>query len=337
MEQLTPQPDRRETLLANFDAAEAGTLEPLAEPTASERARDDAGRFAKQEAAKVEAAKAEAPAAAPAQWAGPSTWKAEYRPLWDALAAGQPLTPEQSKQLAQYNHERENQFKSGVSTYRQEALTARDLNEAMAPILPELQRYGTTPKEWLGEVYRAQKTLADGTPEQKYQLWMSMAARYGIPTNGMQQQNQDPVVAALRAEIEGMKREVGSVKTWRSQLDSQALQAEVERVSGNPEKYPHFEQLREPMAQYLESGAAKDLDTAYKMALRMSDDLFEQTVTQRLQAQKPTAQQVASQAKAKAVSPKSATPSGAVAAKTDAKDRRSLLSDKFDEASAGRL
>lgn len=260
--------------------------------------------------------------------------------MWDALAAGQPLTPEQAKKLAQYNHERENDFKAGVSTYRQEALAAKDLQDAFAPIVPELQAYGTTPKEWLGEVYKAQKILTSGTPEQKAQLWYATAARYGIP---IQQQPGQPgqvnplqsVITDLMGQITELKKQVGGVSGWKSQVETEAMQAEVARVSGNPEKYPHFEALREPMAQYLESGAAKDLDTAYKMALRMSDELFEQTVAQRIEAAKPP--QVVIPAKAKAVSPKSATPSGTVQAKADAKDRRAMLEEKFSELGDGRL
>lgn len=332
MDTQTTLPDRRETLATQFEAHEAGTVETIEQR--EERARDDVGRFAKQE--KVE--KQEAPVqTAPQQWAGPSTWKREYRPMWDKLASGQPLDAEEAKKLAQYNHERENDFKAGVSTYRTEALAAKDLQEAFAPIMPELQAHGTTPREWLGEVYKAQKTLTSGTPEQKAQLWYSMAARYNIP---IQQQGQinpmQSVINDLMGQITELKKQVGGVSSWRGQMETEAMQAEVNRISGNPEKYPHFEALREPMAQYLESGAAKNLDDAYKMAERMSDDLYEQSVAQRIAAQAPQ-KPVVQQAKAKAVSPKSATPSGTSQGKPDAKDRRAMLAEKFDEVAGERL
>ena len=107
---------------------------------------------------------------------------------------------------------------------------------------------------------------------------------------------------------------------------------EIDRVRSNVEKFPHFEVVREDMAQLLERGLAQDLESAYAKAVRMNDEVF-QLEQERLlnQAKKEAskAQQVA-KAKAAAVSPKSVTPSGVVN-KVDTKDRRSVIAANWGD------
>ena len=106
------------------------------------------------------------------------------------------------------------------------------------------------------------------------------------------------------------------------------------------ERYPHFEQVRETMAQLLESGLAPDLDTAYTKALRFSDEIWqaEQERQANANATQVAAKNAAAVAKAKAavVSPKTTTPSG-TATNTNAKDRRAALAEGFDSMGSGRV
>jgi hypothetical protein len=105
------------------------------------------------------------------------------------------------------------------------------------------------------------------------------------------------------------------------------------------EKFPHFDVVREEMAQLLELGKAQDLETAYAKAVRLNDDVWaieQERLLKNAQKQTSKAQQVA-KAKAAAVSPKSVTPSGKVAEPTDKKDRRSLLSEQLGEAMSRRV
>ena len=61
----------------------------------------------------------------------PTTWKKEYLPIWDKLTAGQQLSFEEAFKLAEYTNQREAEYKKGVSTYRQEAERAKQLEEAV--------------------------------------------------------------------------------------------------------------------------------------------------------------------------------------------------------------
>jgi hypothetical protein len=105
------------------------------------------------------------------------------------------------------------------------------------------------------------------------------------------------------------------------------------------EKFPHFDVVREEMAQILELGKAQNLETAYAKAVRMNDEVWaieQEKLLKQSSQQASKAQQVA-KAKAAAVSPKSVTPSGKVAEPGDKKDRRSLLSEHLGEAMSRRV
>lgn len=350
MDEIVPQNTLRETLEANVEAAEAGVLPSVEEA----RTRDEAGRFAKQQAKEEgvqapvvqqpPAQQAQQPVQQPAQQARPTTWKKEYLPIYDKLAAGQPLTAEEAKKLADYTNQRENEYKTGVSTYRTEALQAKELQDAITPFLPDLQQTGMKPAQWIKELGQANLVLLKGNPQQKLQMLGILANRYGIPLAAAAQQQQPggvpPVVHQLLSVIDGLQKKVeavegrvGSVTTFQEQVQLKVLENEVQKLSGNPAKYPHFEELREQMAQLLEKGLAPDLESAYDTAQYLNPEVRQKLLTSSTQ---PGKAQVAAQARARAVSPKSSTPSGQV--KTgEAKDRRAILSEALDAAEGGRV
>ena len=265
----------------------------------------------------------------------PTTWKKEYLPIWDKLTAGEQLTPEESLKLAEYSNQRESEYKKGVSTYKQEADNAKSLIEAISPFVPELQKQNIHPAAWINNLGRAHMVLTNAPYEQKVQLFHRLAQDYGIQLGesvAPTQQYQDPQSYALNQQLAALQNEVQQVRGWKEQQEQARLMAEIEKVRSNVEKFPHFEVVREDMAQLLERGLAQDLETAYAKAVRMNDEVF-QLEQERLltQAKKEAskAQQVA-KAKAAAVSLKSVTPSGVVN-KVDTKDRRSVIAANWGD------
>ena len=176
--------------------------------------------------------------------------------------------------------------------------------------------------------------------DQKVQVFQKLAADYGIQLNGNGQVTQlDPYTQQLMNQLNMVNQEVSSIKGRFAQEENQRLMGEIERVRSNVEKFPHFDVVREEMAQLLELGKAQDLETAYKKAVRMNDDVWALEQDRLLHDAKQTAikaQQVA-KAKAAAVSPKSTTPSGRVSEPGDKKDRRSLIAEQLGEAMSRRV
>ena len=337
-----PQTTLRETLTDAFEQSEAGTL-----PTAEERARDEAGRFAPKVEAKVEP-KVEVKEV-PQGPQRPTTWKKDYLPIWDKIAAGdtKSLTADELKKLAEYTTQRENEYKTGVSTYRTEAQNARELQEAITPYAQDLQANGLTPATWIKQVGQVHTVLVRGSPEQKLGVFTQLARQYGVPLQAIQayQQNSQvpPILAQIMQPMGDMRGQIQQLLSWKQQREQNDLQQEATQLEGEVKKmaedvtkYPHFEAVREDMAQLLENLAARDLPSAYKMAVRMNDDLYQQEVD-RLAAGKQGSKTTAVQkARAQTISPKSATPSGSVTT-VGAKDRRSVLSEGFDALAGGRV
>jgi hypothetical protein len=251
----------------------------------------------------------------------PTTWKKEYLPLWDKLQSGQQLTPEEAVKFLQYANQRENEYKTGVSTYKGEAENAK--------------ANGIHPAAWINNLGRAHQVLAKGNDQQRLDMFVKLANDYRVPLQnllgGQEPTQQNQQLSQTQAQIDNLTKWIENEKQTR-------LTTEINRIQSDTEHFPHFDQVRETMAQLLESGMAPNLEAAYTKAVRMQDDVWQIEQERLLNAARTETSKATAVAKAKAaaVSPKSATPSSTATAKTT-KDRRSLLESAFDENAGGRV
>jgi hypothetical protein len=270
----------------------------------------------------------------------PSTWKKEYVQIWDKMEKGEQISKEDFNKFAEYANQRESEYKKGVSTYKAEADRAKAYEEAVGPYTQDLQKRGIKPEQYISNLARADQILTHAPMEQKVQIFQRLAQEYGVQLNGNGQMQQfDPYTQQLMNQLNMVNQEVSSIKGRFAQEENQRLMTEIEKYRSDVEKYPHFDVVREEMAQLLELGKAQDLETAYKKAVRMNDDVWEleqERLLNTAKQQASKAQQVA-KAKAAAVSPKSVTPSGRVIEPGDKKDRRSLIAEQMGEAMSRRV
>ena len=271
----------------------------------------------------------------------PSTWKKEYVSIWDKMEKGEQINKDDFVKFAEYANQRESEYKKGVSTYKAEADRARELENAIAPFQQEFQQQGITPSAWINNLGRAHMILSKAPHDQKVQMFQRLAQDYGIQLNGenVAPIQQDAYTQQLMNQLNQVNQEVSNIKGRFAQEENQRLMSEIEKVRSNVEKFPHFDVVREEMAQLLELGKAPDLETAYKKAVRMNDDVWEleqERLLNTAKQQASKAQQVA-KAKAAAVSPKSVTPSGKVTDSGDKKDRRSLIAEQLGDAMGRRV
>ena len=363
---MSEELDRREMLEAALEQAEEGTLQPPVEkeievnddPIQTEENdstesnnRDEKGRFKTEETSSKDHSDQEPELATEASDANeeevkaqrPTTWKKEYVEIWDKMEKGEPLKKEDFSKFAEYANQREAEYKRGVSAYKAEADNARQLTQAIGPFVPELQQQGIHPVAWINNLGRAHMILSKAPYQEKVQMFHRLAQDYGIQLNqdGIQTPEQayvDPYQQQLMQQLQATQQQVQQLSAIRDQEENARLTSEISRVSSNKERFPHFEMVREDMAQLLERGLAQDLESAYAKAVRMNDEAYKLEQDKLLKSagnQASKAQQVA-KAKATAVSPKSVTPSGQVS-KTDAKDRRSLLMASLADAEGGRV
>ena len=270
----------------------------------------------------------------------PTTWKKDLLPLWDKIAKGETLTKDESKKHLEYLNQRENEFKKGVSVYKAEAERAKALEEAINPFVPELQSQGISPAAWINNLGRAHMVLTKAPYDQKVQMFHRLAQDYGVNLNQINESQQpvDAYTQQLMQQLNQVNQEVSTIKGRFEQEEQTRLSNEIERVRSDKERFPHFDMVREEMAQILELGKAQNLETAYVKAVRMNDEVWaveQERLLSSAKKQASKSQQVA-RAKATAVSPKSVTPNG-TQAKVEAKDRRSLIMAGLAEAESGRL
>jgi hypothetical protein len=359
--------DRRELLEAALEQAEEGTLEAPVEkeieinddPIQAEEStpeesndRDEKGRFkSKSEEASSQDDTAEEPELVAeatddvkeVKASRPTTWKKEYVEVWEKMKDGKPLNEQDFAKFADYANQREAEYKRGVSAYKAEADNARQLTQAIGPFVPELQSQGIHPVAWINNLGRAHMILSKAPYQEKVQMFHRLAQDYGIQLNqdSIQMPEQayvDPYQQQLMQQLQATQQQVQQLSAIREQEENARLTSEISRVSSNKERFPHFEMVREDMAQLLERGLAQDLESAYAKAVRMNDEAYKLEQDKLLRSantQASKAQQVA-KAKATAVSPRSVTPSGQVS-KGDAKDRRSLLMANLADVEGGRV
>jgi hypothetical protein len=270
----------------------------------------------------------------------PTTWKKDLLPLWDKIAKGETLTKDESKKHLEYLNQRENEFKKGVSVYKAEAERAKALEEAINPFVPELQSQGIHPAAWINNLGRAHMILTKAPYDQKVQMFHRLAQDYGVNLNQINEPQQpvDAYTQQLMQQLNQVNQEVSTIKGRFEQEEQARLNNEIERVRSDKERFPHFDMVREEMAQLLELGKAQNLETAYAKAVRLNDEVWaveQERLLSSAKKQASQSQQVA-RAKATAVSPKSVTPNG-TQAKVEAKDRRSLLMAGLADAESGRL
>lgn len=319
----------------NISVESAVPQETAAESTArAERARDEAGRFTKAERDAQQAASgAQGEAPAP-RLQRPSSWKKDYQAQWDKMVDTDP-------QMAQYLLEREQQFASGVSTYKAEADRARDIQSLIEPHAPRFQHYGVDSKEYLGRLLKMDEILATGSPQQKMALLQGIAQSVGLlDAQGQAQEfdrgQQSYVPPELLNTVYGLQSKLQAIEQANERAEQTRINAEIESFA---ETAPFFDELTEEMARLLETGLATNLQDAHKKALRWNDELFSKYQAEQQQgeeaAKRKAAQETAARARSAAVSPRSSTPTGAVAASTQGSDIRSILENATNSALAG--
>lgn len=293
------------------------------------RLRDEAGRFAKAEAkadAEGQGAEVKAEEAKPARKA-PSSWKKDYWGHWEKVGADPELAP-----LQDYIEQRESEFAKGVSTYREEAMKAKELREAIEPFVPVLQQHGLDPALHIRNLMGAHQALSLGSPEQKLQMFQRLATEYGVPIQGLTGQ-VDPQQFQVLQELNSLKQQFGSLQQTAQQREQAEMAAQIEAFQS---KASHFEEVRPLMAQLLESRVAIDLQDAYEKAIRLNDDVWAKVQAEKAQSNAQASAKKVADKKATAVSPRSSAPTGRVAV-AGGNDIRSALGAAFEQYQAGRL
>lgn len=282
----------------------------------SERPRDEAGRFAKNEQAAASAPEptstpdtqqsaAPAPAPTPAptaeqQAAAPSPAPAIKPPdSWTPAAKAKfaALDPEIQAEVIR----REKEVHQGFTKFDEHRNIGKSFTEAVAPYLPMIRAEGGEPLQAVQMLLQTAHNLRTAGPEQKQQMLINLAQQYQIDMQGVfnrltgQQQNQiPPQVQHLQQQVADLQRQIQQSTQTRATTEQAQYQTEIESFASDPQNI-YFENVRPAMAALIRDGVAKDLKEAYDMACWARPDirplLLQQTEQQKQEAAKAKAQQ----------------------------------------------
>lgn len=198
------------------------------------------------------------PAAQVAAKPAPRTWRPE------AAAAWATLPPTVQDEVLK----REEEIFRGIEQYKTQANYGKELQQALAPFEPLLQRFNASPAQAVSQLMSVQQVLISGTPEEKRQLVESVIRTYGINMGqpGEEPPYVDPQVADLRQKLAAIESNQQRAEASRQAEIRATLKAELDAFAADP-AHPYFDEVAEDIGALLRGGGAKGLKDAYEKAV----------------------------------------------------------------------
>lgn len=333
-----PGENLHDSIATAFDQVAATTPEPLtpAEPTPSASpasppglsptespaeesgagpARDEKGRFASKFSDGTDAPEPGAPAPeaapipAPVEASpvdptlneAPASWAPERKADWAKVPA----------EVRSYLHQREGELQQGFQKVAQRANVAEAVLGEFMPYAEQLQREGATPVAAMRTLLQTAHALRTGGAEYKKAIIYSLAQQYGVDLSSA----YNPQLAQAEAVAQNLSTEKMYGTAQQQAYEQQAMVQQITAFSADP-KNEFFPKVREIMGHLINGGIAKDLPSAYQMALGMHPEVRQELLKRELDARTQGARRTAA-----ASMSVSGAPNGAAAPAPGAKSR----------------
>lgn len=239
---------------------EVKTIEKAA--PVSEKPRDETGKFASKDPAKVEAKEALKSEVKPSYTAGdpPARFTPDVKAEWAKLPEN--VRGEVSRM--------ERELTQGYEKHKTAAERDATLNEFHDMAKQSGKDLPSVVREYVNMENALRKDLVGGLETICQRMGVSLrdVAAHVIGQKPEQvQSKQDATIRELRQTVQQLEQRVGTVaQTFQKQQETSTLQ----EVSAFAEKNPRFEELANDIAFFMKSGRAKDLSEAYQLAERLN-------------------------------------------------------------------
>jgi hypothetical protein len=227
----------------------------------------------------------------------PASWRKEAKGEWAAV----PL------HIRQEVHRRELEVNRALNEAAQARQHAGEFGKVVEPYMARIQSFGVTPQQAISQLLQADYTLATSSKTQRAQLMAKLIKDYDVDVteldaalvSGIQgQPQQAPQQPDIQALVQQQLQQALAPIYQQQQAEQQRQQAQVdqtvEQMALNPQ-YPHFDEVREDMADMIElaakRGIALSLPDAYTRAVAFNPQVnqMQQVQQQNLQAQRAKA------------------------------------------------
>lgn len=261
---------------------ESTSLRDVIESAAKEangRARDEVGRFARNEPveapeavakpAKLEVAPevgkvGEQPAEAPAEVAAtrpslaPNSFSAAAKAEWDKVPAS----------VAQEIARREADIHKEFTRQDGERQFSKAMKSVIDPYMPLIAQQGGNPMAVVRNMLETAKVLSTGDPTTKANAIRQLIRDVGIDPQSLmgEQQHIDPMLQTMQQKIQAFEDQQRQQQYFAQQQQEAQTHSVIGAFAADP-KNVHFEQVKGHMAALLQAGQAKDLQDAYDQAV----------------------------------------------------------------------
>lgn len=221
----------------------------------------------------------------------PQSWKPGVRSKWAQV------DPEVRAEVNRRERE--------VTRVLNESAQARQIVTQVADILrpyeARMRAVGVGPAEAIQRLFQADYILTSSSPAKAAEYMATLIREYGIDIKQLDnalagQPTVDPVESRIEQAIQQRLAPLGQF-IQQQQAQQQAVNhqrgqvalGEIEAMAANTAKYPHFEQVRETMADlidfYSARGQFETLDSVYNKSVAMNPELGAQSARQAVRQQ----------------------------------------------------
>ena len=192
------------------------------------------------------------------QTSAPDTWRPE------AAAEFASLSPVVQQEILK----REEDIRAGMEQYKETAAFGESIKATLAPYLPILEHHGIDPNAQIGELLRAQYTLAYGAPEAKAALIGQLVQAYGIDVSQIVAGDVEvsPEVSALQNEIRDLKSKLQGIEDQGTAARKAEITNKITAFAADP-KNVYFEEVAKDIVHLLRTGAETTIEAAYDAAV----------------------------------------------------------------------
>jgi hypothetical protein len=258
----------------------------------------------------------------------PQSWKPAAREHWATLP------PDVQAEIARREGE--------TSRVLNETTDARQFRETfqqtISPYESMLRSEGADPMQAMGSLLETARQLRSGSPQQKAALVAQIVKGYGVPIDGLDaalagQPYQGPQHAPVDPRVDQLFAQIEQAKAQRAQQEAQSADEAVQSFGSDKE---FFNDVRDDMADLIEvaerRGQKLDLETAYRRALAMNDEISK--VVQQREAAKSAGNAKASTQRAKAAASSVRSSGPAPKAATGNESLREAIEAAWDDSSS---
>jgi len=195
--------------------------------------------------------------ATPTTRTAPQSWKKEMHEKYAALPPD----------VQEYIEQRETQMRDGLEKDRGDANLGRTMRDVMTPYREMLQAQGVDEPRAVQYLLNAHYKLSSAPAAEKQAYFATLAQQYGIDLAGVQpgaQQTVDPVIQALRDELNGIKTHLNAGQQAALTEAKQRVSKDVESFASNPE-HQYFDEVSDEIVAFLHQGL--ELKDAYDKAV----------------------------------------------------------------------